>query len=213
MITGLSSVEARKLLETVGYNELPSTRPKNIWKIALEVFREPMFLLLITCGSLYIFLGDYQEGIILLSTILIIIFITFYQYRKTERALEALRKLSSPRTLVIRDGEETRIPGREVVPGDIMLLNEGDRVSADAEIMEAGHLMIDESLLTGESVPVVKAEGETASKQQNRVFSGTLVVHGKGVATVTSTGVQTEFGKIGTSIQGITRIRPGCKRK
>jgi P-type Ca2+ transporter type 2C len=121
MVSGLTSIEAKQRLESEGYNELPSSRPKNIWRIALEVFKEPMFILLITCGALYILLGDYREGIILLGTILIIIFITFYQYRKTERALEALKKLASPRTLVIRDGKEVRIPGREVVPGDVMV--------------------------------------------------------------------------------------------
>ena len=120
------------------------------------MIREPMFLLLISCGGLYILIGDLMEGIIMLSTIFIIIFITFYQHRKTERALEALKKLSSPRVLVLRDGVETRIPGREVVPGDIMILNEGDRVAADATLQEVMNLTVDESMLTGESVPVTK---------------------------------------------------------
>ena len=156
MIQGLSAAEATKRLGESGFNELPVSRPKTIWRIALDVIREPMFLLLISCGGLYILIGDLMEGIIMLSTIFIIIFITFYQHRKTERALEALKKLSSPRVLVLRDGVETRIPGREVVPGDIMILNEGDRVAADATLQEVMNLTVDESMLTGESVPVTK---------------------------------------------------------
>ena len=124
MENGLSSAEAKERLKQYGFNELPSSKPKNIFRIALEVIKEPMFLLLISCGILYIVLGDYKEGSILLSTIFIIIFITFYQYQKTEKALEALRKLSSPRALVIRDGIEIRVPGREIVPSDIIILND-----------------------------------------------------------------------------------------
>ena len=115
MPEGLSSHEAQRLLQEFGYNELPSSKPKNLFQIAKEVIKEPMFLLLISCGTLYFVLGDYQEGLILLSTILLIIGITFYQYNKTEKALDALKKLAAPRVLVRRDGKEMRIPGREVV--------------------------------------------------------------------------------------------------
>ena len=156
MIEGLNTTEVQERLKTHGYNELPSAKPKNIGKIALEVMKEPMFILLISCGVLYIILGDYREGVILLSAILVIIFITFYQYQKTEKALEALKKLSSPRALVIRDGKEIRIPGREVVPDDIIILNEGDRIAADAKVLESLNLTVDESLLTGESAAVTK---------------------------------------------------------
>lgn len=204
MVSGLSAAEAKQKLSEAGYNELQSSRPKNILRIAMEVIREPMFLLLITCGALYMVLGDYREGIIMLSTIFIIIFITFYQHRKTERALEALKKLASPRVLVLRDGQETRIPGREVVPGDIMVLNEGDRVAADATILEALQLTVDESLLTGESVPVTKSLQKESGENSNVIFSGTLVVKGRGLASVDSTGVNTQFGKIGSSLEKIT---------
>jgi Ca2+-transporting ATPase len=215
MMQGLTSAEAVRRLTEFGYNELGVSRPKNILKIALEVVREPMFLLLITCGTLYLLLGDYKEGIILLCTIFIIIFITFYQYRKTERALEALRKLSSPRSLVIRDGIEVRIPGREVVPGDLMVLHEGDRISADGTLLDATHLMIDESLLTGESVPVIKTPESKGEAQSHFVFSGTLVVHGSGKALVAQTGDKTKFGLIGASLgqleQEETRLQKEMK--
>ena len=211
MVRGLSTAEAKARLEEKGYNELPSSHRKNIWRIALEVLREPMFLLLISCGVLYIMLGDYREGIIMLSTIFVIIFITFYQYQKTERALEALKMLASPRTVVIRDGIEVRIPGREVVVGDCMVLNEGDRIAADGDLEDSIHLTVDESMLTGESIPVVKSSQQNSADKKAAVYSGTLVVKGKGLATVRHTGIETQFGKIGISLksidQGETRLQ------
>lgn len=200
MNKGLSSKEAADRIARFGYNELPTSKSKNILHIALEVIREPMFILLISCGSLYIILGDYTEGIILVCWVFIIIFITFYQHQKTESALEALKKLSSPRALVIRDGKEVRIAGREVVPDDVVILNEGDRVPADGILSEGLNLTIDESLLTGESLPVTKT---TKNEKESNipVYSGTLVVQGKGLMEVKSTGSNTEFGKIGKSIQ------------
>jgi Ca2+-transporting ATPase len=215
MAEGLNIAEAQEKLKKFGYNELPSAKPKNIWRIALEVMKEPMFLLLISCGLIYMLLGDYKEGGILLSSILIIIFITFYQYQKTEKALEALKRLSSPRALVIRDGIETRIPGREVVIDDIIILNEGDRIAADAIVLDSVNLTVDESLLTGESVAVTKRLQTPGSNTQELVFSGTLVVQGKGVAKVVATGINTQFGKIGTSLQSIeedeTRLQKEMK--
>lgn len=196
---GLSHREALAKLQQAGPNELPSGNVKSIGHIVLEVIREPMFILLIACGSLYLLLGDTLEGVMLMSTVLIIIAITFYQHRKTERALEALRELSSPRALVIRDGVEHRIPGREVVPGDLVVLQEGDRVCADAEVLQCLSLRADESVLTGESEPVLKvgADQNGAAIMESMVYSGTLIVKGHGLARVTHTGTQTRFGKIG----------------
>jgi P-type Ca2+ transporter type 2C len=211
MNAGLSAGEAAQRLKQYGYNELPSAQPKTVWHIALEVVKEPMFILLLSCGAVYVLLGDYSEGIILLCWVLIIIFITFYQHRKTEQSLEALRQLSSPRALVIRDGTELRIPGREVVPGDIVILHEGDRIPADGVLIESNHLTVDESILTGESVPVLKNE-----VHETPVFSGTLVVQGTGVARMEHTGARTQFGKIGASLQGIdpgtTRLQQEIKK-
>lgn len=202
MIQGITSEEAERLIKQHGYNELPSSKPKNIWKIAAEVIKEPMFILLLVCGFLYLLLGDYSEGIILLCWIFIIIFITFYQHRKTEKSLDALRQLSSPRALVFRDGKEKRIAGREVVPGDVIFLYEGDRIPADALLLESTNLTIDESILTGESIPVVKT---TVDSEQNKIFSGTLVVQGSGIAKVLATGTNTQFGKIGKSLEAIEK--------
>src|SRR3990172_5734341 len=154
---GLSEVEAAERLRTEGDNELSSSRPRSVLAIAVDVVREPMFLLLVGAGAVYLVLGDVPEALILLSFVLFVIGITFYQERKTERALEALRDLSSPRALVVRDGEQRRIPGREVVRGDILVLSEGDRVPADGVVLSCTNLSTDESLLTGESAPVGKA--------------------------------------------------------
>ena len=151
-VQGLSEQEAAQRLKTDGYNELPSTKRKSVLAIAFEVMREPMFLLLVVSGGLYLFLGDIQEALMLLGFVFVVIGITIYQERKTERALEALRDLSSPRALVIRDGEQQRIAGREVVCGDIVVVAEGDRVPADAVVLACRSLSVDESLLTGESV-------------------------------------------------------------
>lgn len=204
MKQGLTSLRATEQLKQYGFNELPSARPKKIWQIVIEVVREPMFILLISCGVLYMLLGDYTEGIILLCWVFVIIFITFFQHRKTEKSLEALRQLSSPRALVIRDGIEIRIAGRELVPDDIILLNEGDRVPADAIVLDSNNLTVDESLLTGESIPVLKVPIDETQNNLNWIYSGTLIVRGKGMAKIINTGINTQFGKIGSSLQTIT---------
>ncbi|MCX5999240.1 MAG: cation-transporting P-type ATPase, partial [Chloroflexi bacterium] len=127
-IPGLSEQEAAERLRSEGYNEIPSAKKRSFLFIALSVLREPMLLLLIGGGTIYLVLGDIQEALMLLFFVFVIIGITLYQERKTERTLEALRDLSSPRAMVIRDGTARRIAGREVVCGDIMVLSEGDRV-------------------------------------------------------------------------------------
>ena len=154
---GLSESQVLKSRQQHGFNELPFSKPKSFWAIAFEVMKEPMFLLLIACGTLYLFLGDWQEGVFVASSVIVVIGITLYQERKTERALDAIKDLSSPRALVIREGEVKRIAGKEVVVGDFVMLKEGDRVPADGKIVFNVNLTVDESLLTGESVPVQKS--------------------------------------------------------
>jgi P-type Ca2+ transporter type 2C len=208
-MAGLFEREAADRLKQEGYNELPSTRQRNLLAIASEVLQEPIFLLLVACGVIYFILGDVQEALILLGFVLFITGITLYQEQKTERALEALKNLSSPRALVIREGEQKRVAGREVVRGDILVLSEGDRVPADAILLSSISLTIDESLLTGESVPVRKRAG--AAEEMKRpggddlpfIYSGTLVVQGQGVAKVQATGNHTELGKIGKALQTV----------
>jgi P-type Ca2+ transporter type 2C len=204
---GLTQSEAAHRFKLEGANELPSSKQRSVFRIAFSVASEPMFLLLIAGGMIYLALGDPQEAVLLLGFVLVIIGITFYQERKTERALEALRDLTSPRALVIRDGKATRIAGREVVRDDILLLGEGDRVSADAVVLEQINLSLDESLLTGESLAVRKQAG-TAKLEFQRpggdnlpfVYAGTLVVQGRALALVKAIGTQSEIGKIGKAI-------------
>ena len=207
-INGLSQEEVALKISKEGYNELPSTDKRSVLTIVMEVVREPMFLLLIACGIIYLVLGDLQEALMLLGFVFVIMGITFYQERKTERTLDALRDLSSPRALVIRDGHEERIAGREVVTGDIIILKEGDRVPADAVVLSCTNLLINESLLTGESLPVRKVQcGEVMEMHPPggdglpSVYSGTLVVQGQGAAQVMSTGLNTEMGRIGKRLQ------------
>ena len=207
---GLTEQEAAQRLQSEGLNELPSARPRSLLRTAAEVLREPMFLLLLATGTVYVLLGDPREAVAIMLAVVVVIGITLHQERKTERALQALRDLSSPRALVIRDGKRKRIAGREVVRGDLVVLSEGDRVPADGLLLEERNLSVDESLLTGESVPVGK-KANTAQGQKARpggddlpfVFSGTMVVRGRGIAEVRATGSQTEIGRIGKALQGL----------
>src|SRR4051812_34524658 len=143
ILTGLSEAEVARRLREEGYNEIPSAQRRSILAIAWGVVREPMFLLLLACGTIYLLLGDVQEALMLLGFVFVVLGITLYQERKTERALEALRDLSSPRALVIRGGERKRIAGREVVPDDLLILAEGDRVPADAVVLSSNNLSTD----------------------------------------------------------------------
>ena len=211
-VRGLSHEAAAEKIRTEGYNELPESKKRGIFRIIFEVIHEPMFILLVASGLIYFILGDFTEGIMLMSFVVVIIGITVYQEQKTERALEALRNLSSPRALVIRDGEQKRIAGREVVTGDMLILVEGDRVPADGVLLSSNNVTVDESLLTGESVPVRKlpwTSGLHAERpggdDQPFVYSGTMVVQGQGLAEVKSTGPRTEMGKIGTVLQTVER--------
>ena len=191
---GLSMAEAKVRLEQYGLNLLSHNRKKTVFSMAFDVISEPMFLMLLGAGGIYLALGDMSEAIFLLLFVFVVIAITLIQQHKTQRALESLRDLSAPRALVIRDNKEMRISGQDVVPGDLLVLHEGDRVPADAKLVQ-GQLSIDESLLTGESVPVIKLADKTAS-----LFASTVVTKGCGQAVVEKTGNSTEVGNIGKAL-------------
>ena len=206
LLSGLSEEQAAERLRLEGRNELPSEGRRSFLRILIDVVREPMLALLIAAGLIYLALGDVHEALILVAFAGLSILITVVQETRTERAIAALRDLSSPRALVIRDGERKRVAGQDVVRGDVMVLGEGDRVPADGWIAENDGLAIDESLLTGESVAVRKASaGLSAPAVMLRpggddlpcVYSGTLVVRGKALCVVTATGLSSEIGKIG----------------
>ena len=213
---GLSDEAAAARLRSDGYNELPRANRRTPLKIVAEVLREPMLALLLGAGAVYLALGDVHEALILLAFATASIAITVVQEARTERVLQALRDLTSPRALVIRGGEKRRIAGREVVRGDLVILSEGDRVPADAVLVQGQDLQADESLLTGESVPVRKAlQAEAAfgaarpgGDDQPYVFSGSLIVRGAGIAEVTATGPRSEIGKIGQTLRSLDTEPP-----
>jgi len=201
---GLTAAEAAARLRARGPNELTASRPLKGWRLLLDVLAEPMFLLLAACGAIYLMLGDRDEALMLLGFVVIIIGITFFQQWRTERSLNALRDLSCPRALVIREGVQQRVAGRELVLGDLVLLAEGDRVPADIDLLNASNLSVDESMLTGESVPVMKHAADAArGEAATRVYSGTLVTQGSASGVVVATGVDNALGRIGASLAAI----------
>lgn len=209
-VKGLSSQEAKERLEAEGYNELPSEKKRRLFRIILDILKEPMILLLIACITIYMFTGDLRESLVLLISIVFIIVITVYQENKTEKALEALKSLASPRALVWRDSKLIQIEGRELVREDLIFLKEGDRVPADGIVILNKSLNINESLLTGESVPVAKKSGDKemlmARPQGDNsifVYSGTMLVSGQGIILVKAIGRDTEMGRIGKILDSV----------
>jgi Ca2+-transporting ATPase len=221
-VDGLTSEEARARLVAEGPNELPSAKQRSVPRQVWDVAREPMLVLLITAGIVNFLLAEPLDGVVLMLTVVVVIGISTYQEHKTEGALAALRDLSSPRALVVRDGSQVRIAGRDVVREDVVLLAEGDRVPADAVLLESINMSVDESALTGESVPVRKRSVESGSALPGMgppggdgspwVFSGTLVVKGHGIALVQATGSSTELGRIGVALQTIEPGRTPLQR-
>ncbi|MHB1199040.1 MAG: cation-translocating P-type ATPase [Polaromonas sp.] len=207
---GLSTAEAARRLAAEGPNLLPGSTPKSTLAIVREVLTEPMFLMLLAAGGIYLALGDRAEAVFLLGFVFVVIGITLAQERKTQRAMESLRDLSAPRALVIRGGQELRIAGREVVRGDLLVLREGDRIAADALLLD-GQLDVDESLLTGEAVPVAKVPGATdaafgppGGDGTAFVFASTVVTKGLGLAEVRATASATAVGRIGADLAATT---------
>jgi P-type Ca2+ transporter type 2C len=207
--TGLTDSEAGERLHKYGPNVLPAVRKVSLLWILIGTLKEPMLMLLVGTGIVYLLIGELREAIAIVASILLVIGISVTQRQRTERTLEALRDLTSPRALVIRAGTTRRIPAREIVPGDLVILNEGDRVPADGHVLDSVLLAVDESLLTGESFPVDKKPAMGRVHDHNfdaasSVYSGTLVIRGHGIAIVRSTGTQTEIGKIGRHLSGLS---------
>lgn len=209
-LPGLSIAEAARRLAAEGPNLLPGSTPKSMLTIVREVLTEPMFLMLLAAGGIYLALGDRAEALFLLGFVFVVIGITLAQERKTQRAMESLRDLSAPRALVIRGGQELRIAGRDVVRGDVLVLREGDRIAADALLLN-GQLEVDESLLTGESVPVAKLPGAADAEFGQPggdgtafLFASTVVTKGLGLADVRATASATAVGRIGADLAATT---------
>lgn len=219
--SGLSTKEAERLLQKHGLNVLPQQQPRTSLNIILDIVKEPMIALLIVGGCLYLWLGDASEAIMLFVMIGGVSGITFLQERRTENALQSLKSLASPRCRVFRDGKETTIESSKIVPGDLIKILEGERIAADATVLESDNATVDESALTGESLPVSKSSVISDNDQHqltksNQLFSSTLVKTGWLIAKVTATGKDTQIGKIGTSLEAIaeqpTRIQQETKQ-
>ena len=209
---GLSAAQAAQRLQDDGPNVLPGEQRRGLRAIVRETLQEPMFMLLLAAGALYLVLGDLQEGMILFGLVLVVLALTLYQEGKTEHALAALRDMTSPRARVLRDGQPQRIAGVDVVCGDILLLAEGDRIAADAMLLDGSDVQVDESLLTGESLPVLKlAATDSDDIAQSSLFSGTLLVGGHGSALVTATGARSEIGRIGAALETLVNERSPLK--
>lgn len=210
-MTGLRSEEAARLLSSVGANEIVAQGRRSVPRICLETMREPMFLLLVGAAALYLALGDFGEGLFLVGGAVAAIGLVIFQEARSERALAALRELAQPHARVIRDGSERDVPTRELVPGDMLLIGEGERIPADGVLVAGEVLRVDESALTGESAPVSKVAADPATARGASeatpgaesgpfLFAGTLVVRGQGVAEVTRTGDRSALGRIGKSL-------------
>ena len=227
---GLSSVIAAENLKRDGYNELPNVNKRSFLRIAFEIIKEPMFVLLMVAGAVYLLMGDRLDALFLLIFACLSIAITILQESRSEKVLEALRNLASPRALVMRDGLRVHIAGREVVRDDLIVLAEGDRVAADATLLSSLDLLLDESLLTGESVAVSKLAQQqqinpvgthtvitsvkTSSGEDSPfLFAGSLVVRGSGIALVHATGLHSEMGKIGHALQTIETQQPHLQKQ
>jgi Ca2+-transporting ATPase len=207
---GLTVADAAMLLKRDGRNELPQERQRGPIRIAFEAVREPMLQLLLGAGLIYLLVGDLAEALILLAFAVLNVALVVVQETRTERALAALKDLTSPSAFVIRGGRRQQVPGSDIVVGDIVVLVEGDRVPADARLLEISDLQADESLLTGESVPVGKTAGGSDAADSRpggddgaNVWSGSLIVRGTGLARVFATGARTEIGRIGTSLGAV----------
>ncbi len=203
---GLSREEARRRLENYGPNELRKEKGRSRIQIFIEQFKNILVAILILAAVLSIVIGEVLDSVVILAIVIASAALGFIQEYRAEKALEALRKLTAPMATVMREGDEEEIPAREVVPGDILVLNAGDKIPADARIIESHNLKVDEAPLTGESVTVTKIvdplpEDTPLSDRKNMVYAGTIVTYGRGKAIVVATGMNTELGKIAATVQ------------
>jgi Ca2+-transporting ATPase len=196
MDAGLTLNDAASRRAADGPNELPTARGRSPWRVLAGVFREPMLALLLACGAVYVLLGNKAEAAMLLAFVAVVIGITVLQEERAERTLENLRRLTAAQAFVVRSGQRVRIPARDVVCGDLLVLVEGDRIAADGVMLSSTSVLVDESLLTGESLPVPKSISEP-------VYSGTMVVRGEGAARVLAIGARTRIGAIGSALRNV----------
>ena len=203
---GLTSKEAQDRLKRDGYNELTEGNKTPLWKMFLENFQDPLVIILIVAAIVQIFLGEWVESVIIIIVVILNAILGVTQARKAESSLDSLKQLSAPNSKVVRDGKKVTIPVRELVVGDIVLLEAGDYIPADGRLIEAQSLKVVEGMLTGESEAVLKhsdtiAEEVVLGDRRNMVYSGATVVYGRGKLVITAIGMNTEVGKVATLLE------------
>ena len=207
--SGLGQKEAGERAGKYGPNEIQSAHRISAWEILVEQFKNVLILILLGATVISLFLGHGIESIVIAVIVLFAVLLGFIQEYRAERAIEALRQMAAPTATVIRDGQETKIPARDVVPGDVVVLHTGDRIPADGRLIESINLQLEEAALTGESVPVEKhtqalpTDDLPVGDRKNMVYAGTAVTYGRGKALIVATGMQTEFGKIAQLLQTV----------
>ena len=206
--TGIDDATAAERLERTGPNELVERRRRPPWRLLLDQFTSPMILVLIAAAIVTVLIGQTKDTAVILAIVVFNGVVGFVQEYRAGQAMDALKRMSSPRARVIRGGEERLVPAREVVPGDVILIEQGDVVTADARLIEAPALRVDEAALTGESEPVAKltealpdVPAGAPAEQHNMAFSGTSVTYGRGRGVVVATGMRTEIGAIAELLQ------------
>jgi Ca2+-transporting ATPase len=206
---GLTNAEAAKRLVETGPNEIQAAKRVSALEILLEQFKNILILILLGATAISLILGHGVESIVIAVIVLFAVLLGFIQEYRAERAIEALRKMAAPTATVLRDGNEVEVPARDLVPGDVILLHTGDRIPADARLLEAINLQVEEAALTGESVPVEKhilplsGNDLPVGDRKNMVYAGTAATYGRGKALVIATAMQTEFGKIAQLLQTV----------
>jgi len=210
--SGLSQEEAQHRLAEFGPNELVKGERISAWAVFFGQFKSFLIIALLVAVALSAVLGEVVDAVLIAVIVLFACILGFVQEYRAERAMEALKKMAAPTASVIRDGKEVEIPATELVHGDIILLRTGDRIPADARLIEAMNLRADEASLTGESLPVDKvieplAQDIAVGDRKNMVYMGTAATYGRGTAVVTATGMTTEFGKVATMLQEVKAER------
>ncbi|HAA90588.1 MAG: ATPase, P-type (Transporting), HAD superfamily, subfamily IC [Thermoanaerobacterales bacterium 50_218] len=204
---GLTPQEAEKRLSTYGYNELVEAKKRTPFQMFLDQFKELLVLLLVVAAGISLAIGETLDALVIMTIVVLNAIVGFFQEYRAEKSLEALKKLASPQARVIRGGKPKKVPARQLVPGDLILVEAGDYVPADARLVSCSNLRVDESALTGESEPVEKQTQQLSDQdlgigdRSNQIFMGTLVTYGNGTAVVVATGMRTEIGKIAEMLE------------
>jgi Ca2+-transporting ATPase len=206
---GLAEIEVERRLARYGPNELEAVDRVSPWAVLLGQFKNVLIIILLIATAISAFVGHGVEAIAIAVIVLFAVVLGFVQEYRAERAIEALRRMAAPTVMAVRDGQEVRIPARELVPGDLIVLHAGDKVAADARLIESVNLQVEEAALTGESVAVAKntepLDGEDLAlgDRSNMVFAGTIATYGRGRALVVETAMNTQFGRIATMLQTV----------